>query len=120
MLAQINADCSERFEIQLLNILRRGFQDHLQLGVLIKTIGIFTVAAIRRPARGLHVCDFVGLRTEYSQKCFGSHCARADFDVMRLLQDASPFSPESLQAKDEFLESQRIGGCDQSQPAVKG
>src|SRR5208337_4352522 len=34
VLAQINADCTERFQIELLHILRRRLQDHLQLQVL--------------------------------------------------------------------------------------
>jgi hypothetical protein len=78
-------------------------EDELKLGVLEEAIGIFAVAAIGRAARWLRVTDAIGLGAEHAQKGFGRHGAGADFDVIRLLNDAAAFRPETLQTEEELL-----------------
>ena len=109
MLAQINTHRAQRFQIKLLHIFRRRLQDDLQLHVLVQAVGIFPIAPVGRPARRLHIRDFVRLRPQHAQKGFRRHGARADFDIVRLLQDTSALRPKSLQSKDQFLKRQRIG-----------
>ena len=99
----------QRLQIELLNILRRGLQDHLQLHVLEQPVGILAVASVRRTPRRLHVRDLVRLRSQHAQERFRSHGAGADLNVVGLLQHASALGPKSLQAQDEFLERERIG-----------
>src|SRR5579864_1027570 len=103
VLAQVNANGLERFQIKLLHVLLRRLQDHLKLHVLIKTVGIVAVTPVSRAARRLHVSDLVRLGPEHSQKSFRSHGSRAHFNVIRLLQHASALCPEFLQAEDKFL-----------------
>jgi hypothetical protein len=81
----------------------------LQLGMLIETIWILSVAPISRPAGWLQVCHFVRTRPQHAKKCFGRHGSCADFHVIGLLQHASPLGPEGLEAQDEFLKGERIG-----------
>src|SRR5262249_28488335 len=103
VLAQVNADGAERFQIKLLNIFRRRLQDHLQLHVFVETVGIVAVAAIGRTARGLDVCDLIRLGPQHAQKCFRSHGTGADFHIIRLLQHASPVSPELFEGENQLL-----------------
>ena len=111
MLAQVDADRAERFQVKFLNILRRRLQDHLQLLMLEEAIGIFAVTSIRRTTRRLHIGNFVRLWPQYSQESFRSHGARADLDIVWLLQHTSALRPESLQTQDQLLKGQRIGFC---------
>ena len=109
VLLQIDSDRFERFEIQLLHVHRRRLQNQLKLGVLEQPVRILAIAAVGRPARGLHVTHPVGLRTQYAQKGFRRHGSRADFNVIGLLQNASALRPEGLQAENNLLKRHRIG-----------
>jgi len=110
VLAQVNTNCTQRFQIQFLYILRRRFQDHLQLHVLEQPVRIFTVATIGGTPRGLHISNLIRLRPKHPQKRFRSHGTRSHLYVIGLLQHTSALSPKCLQAQDEFLERQRVGG----------
>ena len=48
MLAEVNPNRAQRLQVQLLHILRRRLQDHLQLHMLEQPVGIFSVTSIRR------------------------------------------------------------------------
>ena len=110
VLPQINSNRAQRLEIELLHIFRRRLQDHLQLQVLEQPIGVLPVASVGRPTRGLHIGNPVRLRSQHAQECLGRHRSRPHFDVIGLLQYASPRGPKSLQPQDELLKRQRIGG----------
>ncbi len=110
VLAQVDADGGQRRKIEVLHVGGRRLEDDLKLHVLEEAIGIFSVAAVSRTPRGLHVADAIGLGAKHAEKRFGRHGAGADFDVVGLLQHATVVCPEILQAKDEFLKGQRIGG----------
>jgi hypothetical protein len=68
-----------------------------------KPVRILSISSVCRTPRWLHVRNFIGLRAEHSKECLGSHGTGADFNVIRLLEHASAFRPESLQAKDQLL-----------------
>ena len=70
--------------------------------------GILAVAAVGRTARRLHVADAIWLRTQHAEKGLRRHGSGANFDVIRLLQNAAMFGPEALQSQDQFLKGQRI------------
>src|SRR5215472_13572884 len=103
MLAQVDADGSQRIEIELLNVIRGRLEDYLELHVLVKTIGVVAVTAVSWSARRLYVSDFVRLRPQHAQEGLWRHGAGADLRVVGLLEDASPLRPELLEAKDQFL-----------------
>ena len=109
MMAQVDAHCSKRIEVEFLNVLRRRLQYDLQLHALVQAVGILAVAPVRRPARGLNVGHFVWVWPEHTQKGFGRHSAGANFDIVGLLQHTSAFRPEGLQMQDEALEGERVG-----------
>ena len=109
VLPQVNADRAQRFEIKFLNVFGRRLQDDLELHVLEQAVRIFSVTAVGGPARGLHICDLVGLRTEHAKESFWSHRAGAYFHIVGLLDDRAARSLESLELEDELLEGQRIG-----------
>jgi hypothetical protein len=103
MLAQINADGFERFQVNFLHIHRRRFQYHLKLGVFEKPVGILPVAPIGRAAGRLGIGYGEWPRIEHAEKGFRRHGAGADFYVIWLLQNASALGPKGLQTKKEFL-----------------
>lgn len=109
MTSEVDADGLEGLEIKLLDVFRRGLKDDLKLGVLVEAIGILAIAAIGRTARGLHVSNTVGLGSENTKKGLRRHGSGADFNVERLLQNASLRGPEVLQLEDEFLKSKWLG-----------
>src|SRR5271166_2622658 len=108
MFAQVNANRGQRIEVQLLHILRRRLQDHLILHMLEQAVGVLAVTAVGRTPRRLYIADVVGLGTKHAQEGLRRHGSRTDLDIIGLLKDATVFRPESLQAKDQFLEGQRV------------
>ena len=109
MLAEVNPDGAQRLEIQFLHILRRRLQDYLELQVLEQPVGILAVTPVSRTSRGLHICNFVRIRPEHAQEGLRRHGTRADFDVIRLLNDRPTLGIECLELEDQFLEGRRIG-----------
>ena len=98
VLCEIDADGFEAAQILIDHVVGRRLQDHLQLLVLVQAIGIFAVTAVGGTAAGLHVRDAIWLGPEHAQKRFGAHGARADFHVVRLLNDGSRGRPSSASA----------------------
>src|ERR1051326_4949759 len=109
MLAQINADRGQRFQVKFLHICRWRLQDHLQLCVLIQSIGIFAIAPIRRTSRGLDVSDLVWNGPQDAKKRLRRHRSRSHFYIIRLLQNASPPRPKGLEAQNQLLKCERRG-----------
>src|SRR6267143_5775867 len=72
--------------------------------MLVKAIGIFAVAAVGGPTTRLHVSDAIGTGAEYAEKGFRVHCPRADFHIVRLLEDAALLHPELGELQDQILE----------------
>src|SRR5262249_25870321 len=107
--AQIDAESLKRFEVQLLHIVRRRLQDYLKLHMLVEAVGIVAVASVGGAAGRLNVSYLVRLGTKHTEKRFRGHGAGADFDIIRLLQNAAALRPELLQAKDHFLKCRRGG-----------
>src|SRR5271169_4196211 len=77
--------------------------------MLIKTVGVLAVAAVGRASRRLNIGNLIMLWSEHPQKGFGRHGAGADFHVVGLLENASPFCPKSLEPQDKLLKRQRVG-----------
>ena len=93
-------------QVELLYVLRRRFQDHLQLAVLIEPVGVLSIAPVGRTARGLHVGNLIRLGAQDAQEGLRGHRTGPDLNVVGLLQHASALRPELLQAQDEFLKSE--------------
>jgi len=100
MLAQVDADCAQRFQIKFLHFFRWRFQDYLQLHVLEQAIRILPVSSIGRTPRRLHISHFVRIRSQHPEKGLRKPWFRADFNIVGLLQDTSPLRPKGLQSQD--------------------
>ena len=101
--AQVDADGFETAEVEIDHVGGGRLENHLQLRVLVEAVGVVAVASIGRAAAGLNVGDAVGLGAEDAQESLGAHGAGADFDVVRLLNDAAAIGPVLLQLEDNFL-----------------
>src|ERR1019366_9498986 len=102
----------KRLDVEFLHVDRRWLEDELELGVLEEAVGVLAVAAVGGTARGLRVADFVRLGAKHAEKGFRRHGAGADFDVVRLLQNAAALRPETLQTEEQVLEGERgLGRC---------
>ena len=81
----------------------RGLEDHLQLHVLIKSVGVFSVPAVGRTPARLYVGYAIRSSAEDPQERLGTHRPRAHFDVKRLLNDTAVLSPVGLEVRNDFL-----------------
>jgi hypothetical protein len=109
VLAQVNTDGDERFQVELLHIAGRGLKHHLKLSVFEEPVRILAVTAVGGPAGWLGIGDGEGTRVKHAQKGLRRHGAGANLHVIRLLQYASTLGPKGLQTKEEFLKGKNAG-----------
>jgi hypothetical protein len=65
----------------------------LKLRVLIKPVGIFAVASVRRASTRLRIHDAIRLGPEHAQEGFRVHGTGTNFNVIRLLKYAVAARP---------------------------
>ena len=70
---------------------------------MLQPVGVFAIAAIGGPARGLHIGGAPGLRAERAQSRGRVECARAHFDIIGLQDETSLLRPVILQRQNEVL-----------------
>ncbi len=104
MLARVDAAGLEAVEIELLDLVRRGLENHLELMVLEQPVRVLAESSVGRPPRGLHVGDVPVSGAEHAQKRLGVHRPGTDLDVERLLQRAAARGPEFGQLENQTLE----------------
>src|SRR5262249_42317453 len=104
VLVRIDAERAQRVYIELLDVVRRGFQDHLVLIVVLQPIGVVAVATVLRTARRLDVGRLPRFGADRTQERRGVERARAHLHVVRLQQHAALLAPVSLELEDQFLE----------------
>jgi hypothetical protein len=100
----IDADGIERLEIEVLDVVGRRLEDDLELIVVLQPVGVLAVAAVLRPARGLHIRGVPGVRPERAQGGRGMEGAGADLHVVGLQDHAAVVRPIALQCQDQSLE----------------
>ncbi len=108
MFGEANPSGAKTLQINILDVGRRRLEDYLQLRVLIKAIGILAVAAVGGSPAGLSVGDAIRGGPDDAEKSFGMHGARADLDVIRLIENTAAASPEFLQAQNEVLKGKTL------------
>ena len=111
----VDADRRQGIEIELLQVLRRGLEDHLVLVIVLQAVRVLAVAPVLRPARRLDIGGLPGFRPERAQRRRRMEGAGADLHVVRLQDDAALSGPETLQGQDQPLErfgriEGRVGG----------
>ena len=106
--AQIDAARLEALQVELLHLVGRRLQDDLELVVLEQAVRVLAEAAVRRPARRLHVGHAPVLGPEHAQKGLGVHGPGAHLDVEGLLEEAASGGPEFRQLEDQLLKRHAI------------
>ena len=107
VLLRIDSEGGQRFEIQILDVVRRRLQDHLELIVTVDPERVLAVAAVHRASGGGAVCDAPRLRPEDAEEGVRVHRPRPDLHVVRLLQHGPLRGPELLQRQDQLLKIER-------------
>src|SRR5262245_31964938 len=100
----VDANAGQACQVKIDEVVGRRLHDDLELIVVLQAIGIFTVAPVLRPARGLHVGGIPGLWTQGTQCRCRMKGARAYLHVIGLQDRAALLSPVLLQAQNQVLE----------------
>jgi len=103
MLQGIDAEALQGVQVDLLDVLRRRFHDHLVLVVVLQPVGVFSVAAVGGTPRGLDVGHVPRFRAQRTQKGGRIEGAGPDLDVVGLLNHAALFRPVVVERKNQFL-----------------
>ena len=106
----IEAERTQRAEIQLLEIIGRGLDGDLELVVVLQAKRIFAIAPIGGAPRGLHISRAPGLRSDGAQKRGRVEGARAHLHVIGLQNHAALVRPVRLQLEYQVLEGARRRG----------
>jgi hypothetical protein len=93
VLCDVQAECCQALEIKLLAFERRGFKDYLVLVIMLQTVWVFSITAVRGPAAGFYISDLPWLRTDYPEKSSGMESARADLEIIRLKDQTTFLRP---------------------------
>ena len=103
---RVDAQFLQAAQIQILNIVGRGFERDLELVIMLQAVRVVAVAAVFRAAAGLHIGHIPRFGTQRAQTGGRVRRARAHFDIERLDDRATLICPISLQFKNDLLESQ--------------
>jgi hypothetical protein len=90
-------------QIDFLNVVRGGLEDDLELIVVLKPVRIFPISPVGGTPGRLHVGDVPGLGAQHPEKGRGVHRARPHLNIIRLLDDTSPFGEEFFESNDHVL-----------------
>jgi hypothetical protein len=105
---EMDADGPKALQINILDVDGRRFEDDLKLRVLVEAVGILAIAAVGGPTAGLHIANAVSVRPEDAEKRFRMHSARANFHIVRLLQDATLLHPKMGELEYQILKRQTL------------
>ena len=104
MQGHINANGFETAQIELLQIRRAGFDEHLILVIMLQAVWIFSIAAIGWTARWLHIGRSPGLRTQSPQRGGRVKRASTHLHIIGLQNGAALLGPVGLKAQNNLLE----------------
>ena len=105
---RVDTDVAQRIQIQLLDIGRVRLEHHLELIIMLQTVGVLAIAAIGRAAAGLHIGRVPDFRADRAQEGGRVEGACTYLHVVGLQDYAALLRPEGLQGKDQALEG--LGG----------
>jgi hypothetical protein len=95
-------------EIDLLDIQRGGFHDHLILIIVLKPIGILAVSTIGGTAGRFDIGHSPWFRAQGPEESGRVKRPGPHLCIIRLLNHTPLICPESLQCKNQFLEIHRF------------
>src|SRR5690625_38365 len=105
MRSRVDADRTQRIEVQLLDVKWRGLQDDLVLEEVLEAVRVLPVAAVNRPAAGSDARHVPAAGTERPQEGGRVEGARSDLGIGGDADDAAVIAPEAIQPHCDILES---------------
>jgi len=105
---RLDAARLEALQVDLLHLVGRRLEDHLELVVLEEPVGVLAEPPVVGPARRLDVGDVPVARAEDAQECLGVRGASPDLQVQGLLDEAPAGGPEVGELEDQVLESHAL------------
>ena len=100
----IDADGLKTSQVQVLDVVRRGLDEHLELVVELPAVGVLAVAAVGGTAAALHVAGAPGVGPQRAQRGGRGVRAGAHLVVVGLQHHATGARPVALQVHDDVLE----------------
>jgi hypothetical protein len=97
-------DGAERLEVEILDVDRRRFQDHLELVELLCPVRVVAVTTVGRAARRLDEGNVPGFGPEGAEERSRVVRPRPHLGIVRLYEEAAVPGPEGLEGEDEVLE----------------
>jgi hypothetical protein len=90
---QVDAECLQAAQVELLGVTRLRLEDHLELGVGLQAVGVVAVAGVIRTDAGLDIGDTPGLGTEHAQRRGRVEGSGTDLGIHRLGDNAAIGGP---------------------------
>ena len=78
------SQCLQRLHVEFYRVAGVGFQDHLELGMLLEAVGIFAEAPIIGADGGFNIADVPWFGTQHPQEGGGIPRPRSDLGVVWL------------------------------------
>src|SRR4029077_7988029 len=100
---EVDPNCRQALQVDVLHIDRRGLEDDLKLQVLVQAVGILTVGAVGGPTARLSVRHAIRNGSEDAQEGFRVHGPCPDLHIVRLLQYAALPHPKLRQFQNQIL-----------------
>ena len=107
MVVGVQANGSQRTQVELLSVDRRRLDEHLELIVVLHAVGVLAVAAVGGTAARLSVAGAPLGGTERAQRGRGVEGTGTDLGVIGLHNNAALLAPVLLEAQDDVLEGKR-------------
>ncbi len=104
---RIETEAAQGIQIQLLDVVRRRLEHHLELVVMLQPVGVLAVAAVGGPPGRLHVGAVPVFRADRAQEGAGVEGAGPHFHIQGLDDHAALLRPVLLQGQNQALE----GAC---------
>jgi hypothetical protein len=101
---RIDSQGDEASQVEVLDVGRGGFQDHLELVMLVEPVRVLAVAPVARPPGRLHVGDPPGIRAEDAEERLGMHRPRPHLGIPGLVDETPALGPVALEGGDHLLE----------------
>ena len=108
VLRGVEADRLEGAQVEVLGVLGRGLEEHLELVVVLHAVGVLAVAPVGRAAARLRVAGAPGVGAQGAKRGGGVEGARTNLAVVRLHDGAPLLRPVVLERQDQVLERQRF------------
>ena len=105
---EVEPQIFETFEIEILNVVRTRFDEHLKLVVGSQTVRIFPVPAVGRPPARRHVGGCPRLAVEAPQQRRGMEGSRTRRNVVGLDDIAALLRPEGLEFEKKVGEGDHL------------